>query len=82
VARAIVERDLLQMQMTAFTPRELRQAKAILLRDIPLSESSVDSVAAALISRTPEDLPLDEPILASRRHFRLTAADVKAAFTK
>ncbi len=82
VARAIVEHDLLQMQMTAVTPQELQQAKAILLRDIPLSESSVDSIAMALISRTTEDLPLDEPILASRRYLRLTAADVKAAFTK
>ena len=82
VARAIVEHDLLQMQTTAITPQELQQAKAILLRDIPLSESSVDSIAAALISRTTEDLPLDEPILASRRYLRLTAADVKAAFTK
>ena len=61
-------------------PTELRQAKAMLLREIPLSESSVGRIAAALISRTTEDLPLDEPTLAARRYLRLTAADVKAAF--
>ena len=82
-ARAIVERDLAQMQMTPVTPQEnLRQAKAILLREIPLSESSVDRIAAGLISRTIDDLPLDEPTLAAHRYLRLSAADVKEAFAK
>jgi len=82
VARGIVERDLKQMQMTPVTPQELRQAKAMLLREIPLSEASVGRIAAGLISRTTEELPLDEPTLAARRYLRLSAADVKAAFTK
>ena len=81
-ARAIVERDLAQIQMTPIDSRELRQAKAILLREIPLSESSVDRIAAGLISRTVDDLPLDEPTLAAHRYLRLSAADVKEAFTK
>jgi zinc protease len=81
-ARAIVERNLMRMQMAAVAPQELRQAKAILLRDIPLAESSVDRIAAGLISRTTEDLPLDEPTLAAHRYLRLSAAAVKAAFVK
>jgi zinc protease len=81
-ARAIVERDLERMQLTPVTPQELRQAKAMLLREIPLSESSIDRIAAGLISRTTEGLPLDEPILAARRYLRLTAEGVKAAFVK
>ena len=81
-ARAIVERDLKKMQVTPVTPHELRQAKAILLREIPLSESSIGRIAAGMISRTTEDLPLDEPTLAARRYLRLTAADVEAAFVK
>jgi zinc protease len=81
-ARGIVERDLTTMQMTAVTALELRQAKAMLLREIPLSESSVGRIAAGLISRTTEDLPLNEPTLAARHYLRLTATDVKAAFAK
>ena len=81
-ARAIVERDLQEMQTTPVTASELRQATAMLLREVPLSESSVGRIAAALISRTTEGLPLDEPTLAARRYLRLTAADVKAAFGK
>ncbi len=81
-ARGLVERDLKEMQMTPVTPQELRQAKAMLLREIPLSESSVDRIANGFISRTTENLPLDEPTRAARRYLRLTAAEVKAAFAK
>ena len=81
-ARAIVERDLAQIQMTPMDSKELRQAKAILLRDIPLSESSVNRIATGLISRTVDDLPLDEPTLAAHRYLQLSAADVKEAFAK
>jgi zinc protease len=81
-ARGIIESDLKQMQTTPVTSQELRQAKAMLLREIPLSESSIDNIAAGLISRTREDLPLDEPTRAARRYLRLTAAQVKAAFAK
>jgi zinc protease len=81
-ARALVERDLREMQRTPVTTQELRQAKSMLLREIPLSESSMDRIAAGLISRTTEDLPLDEPTRAARHYLRLTATDVKAAFVK
>jgi zinc protease len=81
-ARGIVERNLKDMQREPVTPQELRQAKAMLLREIPLSESSISRIAAGLISRTSEDLPLDEPTLAARRYLRLSAAEVKAAFVK
>lgn len=81
-ARGLVERDLREMQLTPVTPQELRQAKAMLLREIPLSESSVDRIANGFISRTTEDLPLDEPTRAAHRYLRLTAAEVKAAFVK
>ncbi len=81
-ARAIVERNLTQMQRAPVTDQELQQAKAMLLREIPLSESSVGRIAGGLISRTSEDLPLDEPTRAARRYLQLTAADVKDAFVK
>jgi zinc protease len=81
-ARALVERDLDQMRTEDVTAGELHQAKALLLRQIPLSESSEDAVAGGLLSRAQIGLPLDEPIHAAKRYFDLTAADVKAAFAR
>jgi zinc protease len=52
------------------------------LREIPLSESSVERVADGWLYRSAHDLPLDEPILAGKRYFNLTAPEVRAAFAK
>jgi zinc protease len=81
-ARTIIIRDLKQMQETEVSQKELTQARALLLREIPLSESSENSIAYGLIGRAVEGLPLDEPILAARRYMKLTAKDVEAAFAK
>ena len=81
-ARAIVVNNLREMQKSDVTPRELQQARALLLREIPLAEASVGSIASGWISRSTHDLPLDEPILAAQRYVRLTAAQVRAAFIK
>jgi zinc protease len=81
-ARAIVVRDLKQMQTELVDPASFRQAKALLLREIPLGESSVDSIAGGLISRAAIGLPLDEPTVAAHRYLKLTAAQVQAAFAK
>lgn len=81
-ARAIVVRDLAAMRATPVTPGELRQAQALLLREIPLSEASVGSIANGLLSRSLMGLPLDEPTLAAHRYIQLTARDVQAAFAK
>ncbi len=81
-ARRIVERQLAEMQKTPVSPQELQQAKALLLREIPLAESSVQHIAHQLISFETIGLPLDEPALAARRYVALTAADVQAAFAK
>ena len=81
-AQAIIERNLKKMQSTPVGPEELRQAKVLLLREVPLSESSIDSIAQGLIFRATNDLPLDEPIRASHHYLRLTAEQVRAAFAK
>jgi zinc protease len=81
-SRAIVEQDLKNMQITLATPEELQQAKALLLREIPLSESSVDRIAEGLIYRATHDLPLDEPTLAAHQYLKVTGEQVKAAFAK
>jgi zinc protease len=81
-ARGIVVRELTTMQTTAVPADELRQAKAILLRSIPLAESSMDRIARGLSSRAAAGLPLDEPTRAAARYLALTAEDVRAAFAK
>ncbi|HUZ47011.1 MAG TPA: pitrilysin family protein [Terriglobia bacterium] len=81
-ARAIVIRDLKEMQTTPVTAAELQQAKAMLLREIPLGESSVGSIASGLIYRATIGLPLDEPIVAARRYIKLNARQVEKAFAK
>src|SRR5208282_3783507 len=81
-ARGIVARDLAQMQAAPVSPDELQQAKALLLREIPLSESSLDRIAQNLIYLSTHFLPLDEPILAAHRYVGLTAEQVRAAYVK
>ena len=81
-ARAVIVGDLKDMQTKKVTSQELHQAKLMLLRDIPLSESSVDYIARAG-SRVPcLDLPLDEPIRAAHIYVKLNAGDVRAAYAK
>ncbi len=81
-ARAIIVRDLKEMQSKPVSSHELRQAKTMLLREIPLSESSVGRIAGGLIYRSTMGLPLDEPTLSARRYVKLTAPDVQKTFAK
>jgi zinc protease len=81
-ARALIIRDLDQMRTQNVSDAELHQAKALLLRSIPLSESSEEAVAGGLLGRAEIGLPLDEPIVAAKKYSALTADDVKAAFAK
>ena len=81
-AHSIVARDLRDMQQAPPTEHELEEAKALLLREIPLSESSVNTIAGGMLSRATMGLPLDEPIRAARHYVALTPEDVRAAFAK
>jgi zinc protease len=81
-AAQIAVQELRSMQDTAVGADELLRAKALLLRQIPLSEASVDQIGHDLIDRREYDLPLDEPDRAARRYVELSAADVQAAFRK
>ena len=81
-ARALVQRDLNQMRTQNVSDAELHQAKALLLRQIPLSESSEEAVAHGFLGRAEIGLPLDEPIRAAKTYYELTADQVRAAFFK
>jgi zinc protease len=81
-ARAIIERNLKIMQTQLVSPDELQQAKAMLLREIPLTESSLGSIARGFIHRSVLDLPLDEPTRAAHRYIAMTARQVRSAFAR
>lgn len=81
-ARALVQHDLNQMRTQDVSADELHQAKALLLRQIPLGESSEEAVARGILGRAEIGLPLDEPILAAKKYYELNADQVRAAFFK
>ena len=80
--RGIAERDLRAMREKPVTEAELLQAKMLLIRQIPLSESSVDEIAHGLIRRREEGLPLDEPVRAARNYREMTARRVRESFAR
>ena len=81
-ARTMVERNLRQMQTTPVSSDELRRAKILLLRQIPLAEASMRGIAMSLLARSQQELPLDEPRLAARHYREMTARRVREAFGK
>jgi zinc protease len=81
-AAAIATEDIRNMQVAAVSEEQLARAKAILIRQMPLKESSIDEIAQALAQRRDLGLPLDEPTLAAHRMIALMPADVEAAFKK
>ena len=81
-ARSLIEHNLRLMQTKPVTAVELDQAKILLLRGIPLSESSIHAIAGGLLDRSIRDLPLDEPTTAAARYAAFTAADIQAAFAR
>ncbi len=80
--RGIVEPDLRAMREKTVSASELLQAKMLLIRQIPLSESGVDDIAHGLIERSEKGLPLDEPVRAARRYRKMTARKVREAFSR
>jgi zinc protease len=81
-ARELAIRDLVAMQKEDVTPAELQQAKALLLRQIPLGTSSEESVANDLLDLAELGLPLDEPNRAAKRYAALNADEIREAFAK
>jgi zinc protease len=81
-AKALIVRDLEQMRTQPVSDAELRQAKTLLLRQIPLATSSEEAVARGLLGRAQIGLPLDEPVQAAQIYMKLNADDVMKAFAK
>jgi len=81
-ARAMIERNLRKMQTDPVTEAELRRAKILLIKQLPLSEASMDSIAGGMLSRSQEDLPLDEPVRAAAQYLKFTDKEVQKAFAQ
>jgi zinc protease len=81
-ARALVEQNLAAMRTTNVTAAELQQAKALLLRQITLTEASEDSLASGFVARALVGLPLDEPTRAAQKYYAMTADQIRVAFEK
>lgn len=81
-ARSIIERDLADMRTNLVTPDELSQAKNLLVHQVLLSDTSASSIAFGLLHLAQLDLPLDEPTRAADKYQKITAAQVRSAFSK
>jgi zinc protease len=81
-ARALVERDLRELQVEPLSERDLMLSRAILIRRIPLSEASLERIARGLLDRALLDLPLNEPRIAARRYLEITAEEIREAFAR
>ena len=79
---AIISRELKRLKTEPISESELLQAKSLLLREIPLSESSLDEIADGLLDRALHELPLDEPIVTAKAVLSLKSKDVMNAFAK
>jgi len=78
--RAIIERNLRTMQTATVPDLELIQAKTLLIRQVTLTQSSLEGIAGELLNLSKEGLPLDEPTIAAKRFRDLTAEEVREAF--
>ena len=81
-AAAMTVQDVKGLQDQPVGAEELLRSKALMLRQIPLSEASIDEIARGIISRDELGLPLDEPSIAARRYIELTPQDVQDVFKK
>ena len=81
-ARNIVVRDLQQMQHEPVSGDALHRAKGIILRQIPLGESSFDAIGNQLLQLSVEGRPLDAVHQAGEHYLALSAQAVQEAYRK
>ena len=79
-AIAMTLRDIKAMQTAPVDAAELTQAKAEILRQLPMERASVDSLAGEYLRLTMLDLPLDQGQIAAHDYYGMTATDIQHAF--
>ena len=81
-ARALVVRDIKQMQAEPISAGELHGAKGKILRQLALGQSSFSSIAGNLLSLSLSGKPLDSASIAARKYAAMSAEAIQAAFRK
>ena len=81
-AAAMATQEIRDMQTKPVGADELNRVKAMVLRQLPLGEASVDDIARGFLDRRDLDLPLDEPTQAAKHYIALGPADIETAFAK
>ena len=81
-ASTLVVKDIQQMQQQPVSSSDLQRAKGILLRQIPLGESSFSAIGGQLLQLSVEGQPLDAMTIAGQHYLQLTAPQVQQAYTK
>jgi len=79
-ARALVVRDIADMQSTPVPEAELARAKAQVLRRLPMQRASVGAIAGLYLRLAELGLPLDADQVAARRTLEITAPEIRQAF--
>lgn len=79
-ARALVLRDLKEMQANPVSDAELTRAKAELLRRLPMRRASIGGIAGQYLRLAELGLPLDSEQVAAARYPTITAAEIQKAF--
>jgi len=78
----IIVQNLKGMQEKPVPQEELDRVKAMVLRQLPLGEDSVEQIARGYLDRADLDLPLDEPSIAAKHYVELKSGEIQAAFAK
>jgi zinc protease len=81
-ASAMVVQELKRMQDMPVGADELQRVKALMVRQLPLGEASVNAISRGLAGRWDLGLPVDEPTNAARHYIAMTPAQIQAAFKK
>jgi zinc protease len=79
-ARALVLRDLRDMQTTPVSDAELSRAKAEVMRRLPMQRASVRGIAGQYLHVAELGLPLDSAQRAAERYLAITAPEIQQAF--
>ncbi len=79
-ARALLVRDVKDMQEHPVTDTELTRAKAQMLRRLPMQRASIDALAALYLRLEDLGLPLNTPQIGAKKIYDTTAAQIQDSF--
>jgi zinc protease len=79
---ALIRQDVADMQNVPVKADELTNARQYEIRSIPVSVSSVNSIARSLLAWSYNGEPLDQPMVAAKHYLDLTAGQIQDAFRK